>query len=101
MRMEAPPMHLHGQSFALLAANGTRYAEPLVKDVVDVEPHMGSAVIEFTAHHPGDWFLHCQKPMCMNGGMSALVKIAENDRASPRSRSGRRPDLPRRRAASP
>ncbi len=76
MSMEAHPMHLHGQSFALLAANGTRYAEPLVKDVVDVEPHMGSAVIEFTAHNPGDWFFHCHKPMHMKGGMIALVKIA-------------------------
>ncbi len=74
--MEAHPMHLHGQSFALLAANGTRYAEPIVKDVVDVEPHMGSAVIAFTAHNPGDWFFHCHKPMHMKGGMIALVKIA-------------------------
>jgi FtsP/CotA-like multicopper oxidase with cupredoxin domain len=74
--MEAHPMHLHGQSFALVAANGTRYPEPLVKDVVDVEPHMGSAVIEFTAHNPGDWFFHCHKPMHMKGGMIALVKIA-------------------------
>jgi multicopper oxidase len=74
--MEAHPMHLHGQSFRLLAANETRYAEPLVKDVVDVEPHMGSAVLEFTAHNPGDWFFHCHKPMHMMGGMIALVKIA-------------------------
>ena len=74
--MEAHPMHLHGQSFALVAANGTRYPEPIVKDVVDVEPHMGSVVIEFTAHNPGDWFFHCHKPMHMKGGMIALVKIA-------------------------
>ena len=74
--MEAHPMHLHGQSFALVAANSARYPEPLVKDVVDVEPHMGSAVIEFTAHNPGDWFFHCHKPMHMKGGMIALVKIA-------------------------
>jgi len=74
--MEAHPMHLHGQSFALVGANGTRYPEPIVKDVVDVEPHMGSAVIEFTAHNPGDWFFHCHKPMHMKGGMIALVKIA-------------------------
>src|SRR5207245_3915826 len=42
--MEAHPMHLHGQSFALVGANGTRYPEPIVKDVVGVEPHMGSTV---------------------------------------------------------
>ncbi len=75
MSMEAHPMHLHGQSFRLLAANGTRYAEPLVKDVVDIEAHMGSAVIEFTAHNGGDWFFHCHKPMHMMGGMIALVRV--------------------------
>jgi FtsP/CotA-like multicopper oxidase with cupredoxin domain len=73
--MEAHPMHLHGQSFRLLSTNGARYAEPLVKDVVDVEAHMGSAVIELTAHNPGDWFFHCHKPMHMMGGMIALMKI--------------------------
>src|SRR5205809_7409101 len=63
MSMEAHPMHLHGQSFKILAVNGARYAAPLVKDVVDVEPHMGSTLVEFTAHNPGDWFFHCHKPM--------------------------------------
>ncbi|MGH6691244.1 MAG: multicopper oxidase family protein, partial [Gammaproteobacteria bacterium] len=76
MSMEAHPMHLHGQSFRLLSANGTRYPEPLVKDVVDVEAHMGSALIELVAHNPGDWFFHCHKPMHMMGGMIALVKVA-------------------------
>jgi FtsP/CotA-like multicopper oxidase with cupredoxin domain len=73
--MQAHPMHLHGQSFRLLATNGTPYAEPLVKDVVDVEAHMGSAILEFTANNPGDWFFHCHKPMHMMGGMIALVKV--------------------------
>lgn len=36
MSPEAHPMHLHGQSFSVLAVNGARYAEPLVKDSVDV-----------------------------------------------------------------
>jgi len=76
MSPEAHPMHLHGQSFRVLAINGARHAAPLVKDVVDVEAHMGSAVVEFTAHNPGDWLLHCHKPMHMDGGMIALVKIA-------------------------
>jgi FtsP/CotA-like multicopper oxidase with cupredoxin domain len=75
MSMEAHPMHLHGQSFRLLAANGTRYPEPLVKDVVDIDAHMGSAVIELTAHNGGDWFFHCHKPMHMMGGMIALVRV--------------------------
>jgi FtsP/CotA-like multicopper oxidase with cupredoxin domain len=75
MSPEAHPMHLHGQSFRVVALNGVRYAEPIVKDVVDVEAHMGSAVIEFTAHNPGDWFLHCHKPMHMEGGMIVLAKV--------------------------
>ena len=77
MSMEAHPMHLHGQSFAVLAINGQRLAHPLVKDSVDVEAHMGAVDIEFPAHNPGDWFFHCHKPMHMEGGMIALVKIAQ------------------------
>jgi FtsP/CotA-like multicopper oxidase with cupredoxin domain len=76
MSPDAHPMHLHGQSFRVLAVNGVRYAEPVVKDTVDVRAHMGSAVVEFTAHNPGDWFFHCHKPSHMDGGMIAVVKIA-------------------------
>jgi FtsP/CotA-like multicopper oxidase with cupredoxin domain len=76
MSMEAHPMHLHGQSFAVLAVNGQRLDRPLVKDSVDVDAHMGAVEIEFTAHNPGDWFFHCHKPMHMEGGMIALVKVA-------------------------
>jgi len=76
MSMEAHPMHLHGQSFAVLAVNGQRLAQPLVKDSVDVEAHMGAVDIEFAAHNPGDWFFHCHKPMHMEGGMITLVRIA-------------------------
>jgi FtsP/CotA-like multicopper oxidase with cupredoxin domain len=76
MSMEAHPMHLHGQSFKVLAVNGQRPPAPIVKDSVDVEPHMGAVQIEFTAHNPGDWFFHCHKPMHMEGGMIALVTIA-------------------------
>jgi FtsP/CotA-like multicopper oxidase with cupredoxin domain len=75
MSMEAHPMHLHGQSFRVLAVNGRRLAAPIVKDSVDVEAHMGSAEIEFTAHNPGDWFFHCHKPMHMEGGMIVLARI--------------------------
>lgn len=75
MSPEAHPMHLHGQSFKVLAVNGAHLAEPLVKDAVDVEAHMGSVAIEFTAHNPGDWFFHCHKPMHMDGGMITLVTV--------------------------
>jgi FtsP/CotA-like multicopper oxidase with cupredoxin domain len=76
MSMEAHPMHLHGQSFKVLAVNGRRFSQPIVKDSVDVDAHMGSVVIEFTAHNPGDWFFHCHKPMHMAGGMITLAQIA-------------------------
>ena len=69
-------MHLHGQSFQVLAINGQSLAQPLVKDSVDVEAHMGAVDIAFTAAHPGDWFFHCHKPMHMEGGMITLVTIA-------------------------
>ncbi|HVQ77127.1 MAG TPA: multicopper oxidase family protein [Candidatus Binatia bacterium] len=76
MSMEAHPMHLHGQSFRVLAVNGRRLGTPLVKDSVDVEAHMGAVEIEFPAHNPGEWFFHCHKPMHMDGGMITLVKVA-------------------------
>jgi FtsP/CotA-like multicopper oxidase with cupredoxin domain len=74
--MEAHPMHLHGQSFKVLSMNGRRLPAPIVKDSVDVEAHMGSVEIEFTAYNPGDWFFHCHKPMHMEGGMITLARIA-------------------------
>jgi len=73
--MEAHPMHLHGQSFRVLSGNGVRYEQPIVKDVVDVDAHMGAAVVELVAHNPGDWLFHCHKPMHMMGGMVSLVKV--------------------------
>jgi multicopper oxidase len=75
MSMEAHPMHLHGQSFQVLAINGVRVEVPIVKDSIDVEGHMGAAVVEFPARNPGDWLLHCHKPMHMDGGMISLVKV--------------------------
>jgi FtsP/CotA-like multicopper oxidase with cupredoxin domain len=73
--MEAHPMHLHGQSFKVLAVNGRALSDPIVRDSVDVEAHMGSVVVEFIAHNPGDWFFHCHKPMHMMGGMITLAKV--------------------------
>lgn len=68
-------MHLHGQSFEVLAVNGRQLDTPIVKDSVDVEAHMGAVDIEFIAHNPGDGFFHCHKPMHMDGGMIALARI--------------------------
>jgi FtsP/CotA-like multicopper oxidase with cupredoxin domain len=72
---EAHPMHLHGQSFRVLAVNGRQLSQPLIKDTVNVEAPTGSAEIEFTASNPGDWLFHCHKAMHMDGGMVVLVKI--------------------------
>jgi FtsP/CotA-like multicopper oxidase with cupredoxin domain len=73
--MEAHPMHLHGQLFRVLAINGRSLAQPLVKDSVDVEAHMGAVEVEFVAANPGDWLFHCHKPMHMEGGMMTLAQI--------------------------
>ena len=43
--------------------------------LVDVEAHMGSAVVELVAHNRGDWLFHCHKPMHMMGGMVSVVKV--------------------------
>jgi len=72
---EAHPMHLHGQSFRLLAFDGHRLREPIVKDTVDLAPLTGRVDIEFVAHNPGKWLLHCHKPMHMEGGMITLVDV--------------------------
>jgi len=74
--MEAHPMHLHGQSFKVVAINDHPLAQPLVKDSVDVEAHMGSVVVEFVASNPGDWLFHCHKPMHMEGGMITPTQIS-------------------------
>ncbi|MBI3637019.1 MAG: multicopper oxidase family protein [Candidatus Rokubacteria bacterium] len=72
---DAHPMHLHGQSFKVLGVGRGRLARPLVKDTVDVEPHMSSVTVEVTASNPGTWLLHCHKPTHMEGGMMALVDV--------------------------
>src|SRR5712691_10431891 len=51
-----------------------------MKDSIDVEAHMGAVEIEFTAANPGDWCLHCHKPMHMEGGMIALGTTAGGPR---------------------
>jgi FtsP/CotA-like multicopper oxidase with cupredoxin domain len=76
MSMASHPVHFHGQSFNVVAVNGARLPAPLVKDTVDVEPHMGSVLIEFPARFPGVWMLHCHKEVHVNGGMTTFVRVA-------------------------
>ncbi len=72
---DAHPMHLHGQSFKVVGVGRGRLARPLVKDTVDVEPHMASVTVEVTGTNPGVWLLHCHKPTHMEGGMMTLVEV--------------------------
>jgi len=69
------PFHLHGQSFKVVAANGYRLPTPLIKDTVDVHPHMGTVFLEFTAQFTGDWPFHCHIDPHAHGGMFTEVRI--------------------------
>lgn len=64
------PMHLHGHFFRVINGQGNR--SPL-KHTVDVEP-MSTAVIEFMADEPGDWFFHCHLLYHMMSGMARVVE---------------------------
>jgi len=76
MSMQTHPFHLHGQSFRVLRVGGQTLPAPLIKDTVDVPAMMGTVDLEIVAFNPGDWMFHCHKPMHMDGGMAALVKVA-------------------------
>lgn len=73
MTPESHPMHLHGQSFRVMAVNGRRLPSPLVKDSVSIAS-MGAVDLEIVAHHPGKWLFHCHKLMHMDGGMMTLLE---------------------------
>jgi FtsP/CotA-like multicopper oxidase with cupredoxin domain len=69
-------MHLHGQSHRVLAVNGVRLANPIVKDVTDVHPMMGTIAVEFTAQFPGRWPYHCHLWPHSEGRMFTYVDIS-------------------------
>jgi FtsP/CotA-like multicopper oxidase with cupredoxin domain len=68
-------MHLHGQSFKIVATDGNAVppAAQLVKDTVAIAP--GERYdLEMVATHPGVWLFHCHMPNHMeNGMMTTLV----------------------------
>jgi YVTN family beta-propeller protein len=67
------PMHLHGHSFRVVAADGHSMAAPIVRDVIVVSP--GERYdIEFVADNPGVWLLHCHELHHMDAGMALLVQ---------------------------
>jgi FtsP/CotA-like multicopper oxidase with cupredoxin domain len=59
------PMHLHGHSFQILNADGSRGAR---KDTVIVLP-MQSVTVALVADNPGDWMLHCHNTYHQEAGM--------------------------------
>ncbi len=64
------PMHLHGHTFALPAANGVR------KDTVIVAP-MSHLAVDFDADNPGAWMIHCHNTYHVAAGMMAIMAYAK------------------------
>ena len=73
------PMHLHGQSFQVLARDGQLLPGILVKDTVDVLPGQ-SITIGFVADNPGWWMLHCHELHHAAGGMDTLLRFLGSPR---------------------
>jgi len=71
MSMEDHPMHLHGHTFQVVAANGRAIDGPL-KDTLTVR-HMEQYEIEFVADNPGDWLFHCHNLVHMGGGLMTEI----------------------------
>ncbi|MDP5277048.1 multicopper oxidase family protein [Chengkuizengella axinellae] len=67
------PMHLHGHYFQVISKNGLSLENPLVKDLINVEPHEQYEIL-FIADNPGDWLFHCHDLLHATGGMVTAVK---------------------------
>nr|WP_218830603.1 multicopper oxidase family protein [Rubrivirga marina] len=65
MSMMLHPMHLHGHFFR---------TGNVLKDTVQVAPHMGRASFEFVADNPGRWFFHCHNLYHLHAGMAREVR---------------------------
>jgi FtsP/CotA-like multicopper oxidase with cupredoxin domain len=57
MSMQDHPMHLHGDTFQMVGADGRAIDGPF-KDTLTVRP-MERYEIEFVATDPGTWLFHC------------------------------------------
>lgn len=66
------PMHLHGHYFEVISRNGQKLENPLVKDIINVEPHERYEIL-FTADNPGDWVFHCHDLIHATGGMVTVL----------------------------
>ena len=63
------PIHLHGTTFQVIGADGTRGAR---KDTVAVTPG-AQVTIELQADNPGQWMLHCHNAYHLEAGMMAVI----------------------------
>ena len=65
MTMMWHPMHLHGHTFQIVNADGTRGPR---KDTAIVRP-MDSVAVDLVADNPGSWMLHCHNGYHQESGM--------------------------------
>lgn len=66
------PMHLHGHTFQVLNADGTRGPR---KDTVVVKP-MSTVNVAVVADNPGTWLVHCHNTYHMDAGMMTRIDYA-------------------------
>lgn len=71
--MSIHPMHLHGHSVRIIAADGNPLPDGIRRDVVPIMP--GERYdIEFVAGNPGVWLFHCHELHHADAGMAMLVQ---------------------------
>ena len=70
----APPMHLHGHHFQVVALNGQALSGAM-HDTVLV-PVNGRVRVAFDADNPGRWLFHCHNLYHMATGMMTEVAYA-------------------------
>ena len=67
------PMHLHGHYFQIIAKDGQKLDNPMVKDLINVKPGE-SYEIMFKADNPGLWAFHCHDLNHAAGGMMTTLE---------------------------
>lgn len=64
------PMHLHGHTFEVQAADGSPRAR---KDTVLVAP-MRTLEVDFDTNNPGNWIVHCHNTYHAEAGMATFIR---------------------------
>ncbi|XP_033122692.1 oxidoreductase OpS5-like [Anneissia japonica] len=99
MNVAPHPMHMHGQSFRVLAQEATDshltlddvkeldkqgkinripVERSVIKDTMNL-PKNGYAVIRWKPENPGYWFFHCHVDYHGLGGMTIVVQVGDDD----------------------